>query len=119
SLHDPPHDARDGRGHRRMKEGTMAPEIDRRGFLRCMAWAGTGVAWTVTGGLLSGCQLPGAQTARPRSSDIFFVQVSDSHIGFRGPANQDVTGTFQLAIEQVNALPDRPAFVMHTGDLTH
>jgi 3',5'-cyclic-AMP phosphodiesterase len=98
----------------------MNPEIDRRGFLKCMAWAGTGVAWTVTGGLLSGCGIGARQAAPgPRTKDLYFVQVSDSHIGFRGPANQDVTGTFELAIQQVNALPARPAFVMHTGDLSH
>lgn len=98
----------------------MSPEIDRRGFLRCMAWAGTGVAWTVTGGLLSGCGLDQApRAAGPRTKDLLFVQISDSHIGFRGSANQDVTGTFGLAIDQINALPSRPAFVMHTGDLTH
>jgi len=94
-------------------------EIDRRGFLRCMAWAGTGVVWTVTGGVLSGCQLDAAAPAGPRTRDLSFVQISDSHIGFRGAANQDVTGTFGLAIEQVNALPARPAFVVHTGDLSH
>ena len=75
----------------------MTPEIDRRGFLRCMAWAGTGVAWTVTGGLLSGCGLGAApQAAGPRTRDLFFVQVSDSHIGFRGTANQDVTGIWAI-----------------------
>lgn len=95
-------------------------EIDRRGFLKCMAWAGTGVAWTVTGGLLSGCEL-GATSKPPaaRTRDLYFVQISDSHIGFKGPANQDVTGTFSAAIDQINALPSRPGFVMHTGDLTH
>src|SRR2546426_52496 len=100
----------------------MTHEIDRRGFLRCMAWAGTGAMWTVSGGLLSGCSLgpaPASAPAGPRSKNLSFVQVSDSHIGFRGTANQDVTGTFRLAIDQVNALADRPAFVMHTGDLTH
>jgi 3',5'-cyclic AMP phosphodiesterase CpdA len=98
----------------------MHPEIDRRGFLKCMAWAGTGVVWTVTGGLLSGCELGAGQAAAtPRTKDLRFVQISDSHIGFKGPANQDVTGTFQQAIAQINALPDRPAFVMHTGDLSH
>jgi Icc protein len=98
----------------------MAPDIDRRGFLKCMAWAGTGVVWTVSGGVLSSCELgskPAATT--PKTKDLFFVQVSDSHIGYKGAANQDVTGTFQLAIDQVNALSARPAFVMHTGDLTH
>jgi 3',5'-cyclic-AMP phosphodiesterase len=98
----------------------MAPAIDRRGFLRCMAWAGTGVVWTVTGGLLTGCELGGGRRPAGRATrDLSFVQVSDSHIGFRGAANQDVTGTFRLAIDQVNALPARPAFVLHTGDLTH
>lgn len=99
----------------------MTREIDRRGFLQCMAWAGTGVVWTVTGGLLSGCELGAGQpnAAAHPTRDLFFVQVSDSHIGFRGPANQDVAGTFEQAIGQINALPARPAFVMHTGDLTH
>jgi 3',5'-cyclic AMP phosphodiesterase CpdA len=85
-----------------------------------MAWAGTGVVWTVAGGVLSGCELGAtAKSSGPRTRDLSFVQVSDSHIGFRGPANQDVTGTFGLAIDQINALAARPAFVMHTGDLTH
>jgi Icc protein len=100
----------------------MTHEIDRRGFLRCMAWAGTGAVWTVSGGLLSGCSLgapASSGTAAPRTRDLTFVQISDSHIGFKGAANQDVTGTFGLAIDQVNALATRPAFVMHTGDLTH
>jgi Icc protein len=99
----------------------MTPEIDRRGFLKCMAWAGTGVVWTVTGGLLSGCELGAGQStaSTPKTRDLYFVQISDSHIGFKGAANQDVTGTFQLAIDQVNALATRPAFVMHTGDLSH
>jgi 3',5'-cyclic AMP phosphodiesterase CpdA len=99
----------------------MTSEIDRRGFLKCMAWAGTGAVWTVTGGLLSGGERgAGPPTAAaPTTRDLYFVQVSDSHIGFRGAANQDVTGTFGVAIDQVNALPARPAFVMHTGDLTH
>jgi 3',5'-cyclic-AMP phosphodiesterase len=98
----------------------MTADIDRRGFLKCMAWAGTGVVWTVTGGVLSGCELGAtAKPAGPKTSDLFFVQISDSHIGFKGAANQDVTGTFGLAIDQVNALAARPAFVVHTGDLTH
>ena len=98
----------------------MTQEIDRRGFLQCMAWAGTGVVWTVAGGLLSGCELGAPSNAsRPRTRDLYFVQVSDSHIGFKGTANQDVTGTFGLSIEQINALSTQPAFVMHTGDLTH
>src|SRR5262249_53224835 len=92
-----------------------------RGFLKCMAWAGTGAVWTLSAGVLSGCQLPGqAQApAQPKTKDLFFVQISDSHIGFKGAANQDVTSTFAQAHAQVNPRPTRPPFVMHTGDLTH
>jgi 3',5'-cyclic AMP phosphodiesterase CpdA len=98
----------------------MTDDIDRRGFLRCMAWAGTAAVWTVSGGIVSSCGIGQAQTAaQPKTRDLYFVQISDSHIGFRGAANQDVTGTFAQAISQVNALASRPAFVMHTGDLTH
>ena len=95
------------------------PHVDRRGFLKCMAWAGTAVVWTVSGGTLTACEVNGASAQTPRSRDLSFVQISDSHIGFKGPANQDVTGTFQLAIDQINALKERPSFVMHTGDLSH
>jgi Icc protein len=92
-------------------------EIDRRGFLKCMAWTGTAVVWTVSGGVLSACEIGGPSA--PKTKDLSFVQISDTHIGFKGPANQDVTGTFQLAIDRINALKERPSFVMHTGDLSH
>ena len=92
-------------------------EIDRRGFLKCMAWAGTGVIWTLSAGVLSSCSLP--QAGAGQSGDFTFVQVSDSHIGFKNVPNMDVTATFQKAIDRINALPSRPAFVLHTGDVTH
>jgi 3',5'-cyclic AMP phosphodiesterase CpdA len=91
--------------------------IDRRGFLKCMAWAGTGVVWSVAGGVLSSRALgaePGAS-----GGDFTFVQISDSHIGFSKPPNTDVTGTLQAAIDRINALPTRPDLLIHTGDLTH
>jgi Icc protein len=101
----------------------VAREVDRRGFLKCASWAGAAAVWTVSGGVLSACGAAALQSgARPGSAathDLFFVQISDSHIGFKGTANPDVTGTFQEAINQINALPQSPAFVMHTGDLTH
>jgi 3',5'-cyclic AMP phosphodiesterase CpdA len=93
-------------------------QIDRRGFLKCMAWAGTGMVWTLSGGALTACEV-GAASVRPKTQDILFVQISDSHIGFKGKANADVTATFGHAIDLVNALPKRPEFVLHTGDLTH
>ena len=91
--------------------------IDRRGFLKCMAWAGTGVIWTLSAGVLSSCSLvtPGSGP----SGDFSFVQVSDSHIGFKNVPNMDVTDTFQKAIDRVASLANRPAFVLHTGDVSH
>jgi 3',5'-cyclic AMP phosphodiesterase CpdA len=94
-------------------------EIDRRGFLKCMAWAGTGLLWTLTGGVLSSCTLPQAANGAGGQGDFSFVQVSDSHIGFSNVPNKDVTGTFQKAIARVSSLPSQPAFVLHTGDLSH
>jgi 3',5'-cyclic AMP phosphodiesterase CpdA len=94
-------------------------DIDRRGFLKCMAWAGTGVVWTLAGGVLSSCTLPQAAKSASSQADFSFVQISDSHIGFSNVPNTDVTGTFQQAIARVSSLPTRPAFVLHTGDLSH
>ena len=91
--------------------------IDRRGFLKCMAWAGTGVLWTVSGGLLSS-KILGA-TADTAAGDFSFVQISDSHIGFNKDANKDVIGTLQKAIAKINSLPKPPDFILHTGDLSH
>ena len=91
--------------------------IDRRGFLQCMAWAGTGVVWSVAGGVPTS-KLLGAD-AKPSKDDFTFVQISDSHIGFNKPANPDVIGTMQAAIDKINALPIQPEFLIHTGDLTH
>jgi 3',5'-cyclic AMP phosphodiesterase CpdA len=92
--------------------------IDRRGFLRCMAWAGTGLAWAVSGGL-TGCSPLGKGPSPPAAGDFTFVQLSDSHIGFSKEPNKDVTATFREAVARINALPQAPAFVLHTGDLTH
>src|SRR5690349_2131647 len=90
--------------------------IDRRGFLKCMAWAGAGLLWTMSGGVLAGCSVGSEASA---GGDFTFAQISDSHIGFHNAPNQDVTATFQYAIDQINALPTAPAFLLHTGDLTH
>ena len=94
-----------------------ADGVDRRGFLKCMAWAGTGVVWTLAGGVLSSCTLP--QASSQGTGDFTFVQVSDSHIGFKAVPNMDVTGTFQKAINSIGRLKTRPAFVLHTGDVSH
>jgi 3',5'-cyclic-AMP phosphodiesterase len=94
--------------------------IDRRGFLKCMAWAGTGAFFIIQGGVLKSFAL-GRMPHRLAAAkgELSFVQISDSHIGFNKPANTDVTATLQEAIAKINALPTPPAFVLHTGDLTH
>jgi Icc protein len=95
--------------------------LDRRGFLECMAWAGTGMLWTVSGGLLSSTLLPSrAGAAEVAKGSFSFVQISDSHIGFsKEGINADVTATLKQAIARINALPHQPDFILHTGDLTH
>jgi 3',5'-cyclic-AMP phosphodiesterase len=90
--------------------------IDRRGMLKCMAWVGAGVAWTLTGGVLTS-RLLGREAAD--KGDFTFVQISDSHIGFGKEPNKDVVGTLKIAVDKINALPNAPAFLLHTGDLTH
>jgi 3',5'-cyclic AMP phosphodiesterase CpdA len=93
--------------------------IDRRGMLKCMAWVGTGVIWTLKGGVLTSRTLAQEATATADAGDFTFAQVSDSHIGFSKAPNTDVTATLREAIAKVNALPTAPAFVLHTGDLSH
>jgi len=94
--------------------------IDRRGMLKCMAWVGTGMLWTMSGGVFSSRLLAedagGDKTDR---GDFSFVQLSDSHIGFNKDPNKDVVGTLKAAIAKINAQATPPAFVLHTGDLTH
>lgn len=99
--------------------------IDRRGFLKCMAWAGTGVVFSLSGGVLHSESL--SRLLNPRSdklkayttADFSFIQISDSHMGFSKEANKDVVGTFQQAIAKINALDTAPDFILHTGDISH
>jgi hypothetical protein len=94
--------------------------VDRRGFLKCMAWTGTGLVWTLSGGVpVSRVFAKSAKKGAAMGGDFTFVQISDSHIGFDKPANPDVTATFQVAIDKINALRERPDFMIHTGDLSH
>jgi len=90
----------------------------RRGLLKCMAWAGTGIVWTVAGGIPRGLGL-GEAFAAPAADGFTFVQISDSHIGFNKEANPDTNGTLQAAIERITKLPKQPAMVLHTGDVSH
>ena len=99
-------------------EARSADGVDRRGFLKCMAWAGTGVVWTMAAGVPVS-QAFGASSKHTDQSSFSFVQISDSHIGFDKPANVDVTATLQTAIDKINALPVEPDLILHTGDLSH
>jgi 3',5'-cyclic AMP phosphodiesterase CpdA len=96
----------------------MTPKLDRRGFLKCMQWAGAAVVWSFSGGVPSSQLLGAAPQGKTKPTDFSFVQISDSHIGFNKPANADVNGTLQLAVDQINA-GAQPDLVLHTGDLTH
>jgi plastocyanin len=106
-----------------MKSHDEELEPERRHFLKCMAWVGTGAVWTIAGGTLKASPLGQAMShgsmMAPGGSALRFVQISDSHIGFDKPANTDVTGTLRLAIAKIKAEREPPAFILHTGDLTH
>jgi 3',5'-cyclic AMP phosphodiesterase CpdA len=94
-----------------------ADGIDRRGFLECMAWVGTGLVWAMQGGILRS-QVFGKDDVIA-NSDFTFVQISDSHIGFTKEPNKDVVGTLQQTIARINQLPKQPDLLLHTGDLSH
>ena len=95
--------------------------IDRRGFLKCMAWAGTGALCVINGGVLKSYSLSGlsAISDKEAQGDLSFVQISDSHMGFNKPANPDVAATLKAAVDKINALPSPPQFMLHTGDISH
>jgi 3',5'-cyclic-AMP phosphodiesterase len=103
-------------------DGPANSGIDRRGMLKCMAWAGSGVVWTFAGGVPTATLLPNAAAAAPTRSAVKafkFVQISDTHIGFSKAANKDVSSTLTEAIRHLNATAADAAFVIHTGDVTH
>jgi 3',5'-cyclic-AMP phosphodiesterase len=91
---------------------------DRRGFLKCMAWAGTGALWTVSGGLASSISLEQALAAPSGVKGFTFLQISDSHVGFAKPANPDARATYREAVGKVIAMPVKPDFIIHTGDIS-
>jgi len=93
--------------------------VDRRGFLSCMAWAGTGAFFLMQGGVLKSYSLSRLPAGVPSSGELSFVQISDSHMGFNKPANEDVVGTLKTAVDRINALGTPPEFMLHTGDISH
>ena len=92
--------------------------VSRRKVLECMTWCGTGVLWTISGGVPHSLGIMGeAQAADTKG--LTFLQISDSHVGFDKPANPNALGTLEEAIKKVNALPQKPPFMIHTGDISH
>ena len=95
---------------------TALTDPNRRGFLKCMTWAGSAMLWTVAGGVPRSHLIGHAEAAE---TGFTFAQVSDSHLGFDKPLNANVTGTFQEALDRCTGMADKPAFLIHTGDITH
>src|SRR3989442_8113545 len=96
--------------------------IHRRGFLKCMAWAGTGALCVMQGGVLKSyslSRLSDLGAAAAAAGELSFVQISDSHMGFNKPANPDVAGTLKAAVDKINGLSAAPEFLLHTGDISH
>ncbi len=93
--------------------------IDRRGFLKGIAAAGAGVVWALAGGAATATALASVVQPAAAMADFTFVQITDTHIGAHSAANKNVTASFEEAVRRINALPQRPAFVMHTGDHVH
>ena len=105
-------------GEERKQGPSSGDGIDRRGFLECMAWAGTGLVWSFVGGVPVS-RVFGQAGHAAKASDFSFIQISDSHIGFNKPANADVIATLQAALAKIDAVASAPDFLIHTGDLTH
>ena len=93
--------------------------ISRRHALECMLWAGTGVLWGLSGGVPRSIGLLDGAAAAEAASGFTFLQISDSHVGFDKPANPHALDTLKEAIDRLKALPQKPAFMLHTGDITH
>jgi len=92
--------------------------VTRRHALECMLWAGTGVLWGLSGGVPKSIGLlDGAALAA--TSGFTFLQISDSHVGFDKPANPHAIDTLKEAIDRIKAMPQKPSFMLHTGDITH
>ena len=104
-----------------IKENLNSDGIDRRGFLKCMAWAGTGALCVMQGGVLKSYSMSRMNewNAAKTGGELSFAQISDSHMGFNKAANPDVAATLKAAVDKINALSAQPEFLLHTGDISH
>jgi len=95
-------------------------KLSRRHALECMIWAGSGVIWTLSGGIPRSLNLlDEAQAAEAATSNFTFLQVSDSHVGFDKEAEVTAIDTLNEAVDRIKALAVKPSFLIHTGDITH
>jgi 3',5'-cyclic AMP phosphodiesterase CpdA len=101
-----------------MSEFGRDDRASRRKVLECMTWAGTGVLWTVSGGVPHSLGIID-QAVAEETRGLTFLQISDSHIGFDLPPNPNALGTLAECVAKINALPTKPAFMIHTGDISH
>src|SRR5262249_40272170 len=83
----------------------------------CMGWGTAGILWTVSGGIPRAQALDAAPNSEG-AADFSFVQISDSHIGFTKDPNPMPDATLREALQRIAAMPKRPAFMLHTGDLS-
>lgn len=91
----------------------------RREALKCLGFGGA-TLFTLSAGIVAPFDLADAAKAKHAVAGApFFVQISDTHIGFKKPANMDVAATLDQTIAKIAALPRKPDFVLHTGDITH
>ena len=96
--------------------------LTRRGALKCLAFGGAGTLFALAGGVFTPIDLAVAAADRKGTAGLgkpLFVQISDTHIGFNKEANPDVAATLNRSIDIVNGLPEQPALIIHTGDITH
>ena len=101
---------------------SIVDKVDRRGLLQCMGWAGTAAVFTLAGGVPGSSMLgTAAAVARPvrGTAGLSFIQISDTHVGFNKAANPDPVATLRETVARVRAMPVRPDFALHTGDVTH
>jgi len=101
-----------------MNDSDRGDGVNRRKVLECMTWVGTGVLWTISGGVPHSLGIIDQAVAQ-EAKGLTFLQISDSHVGFDKPANPNALGTLEEAVGRINALPAKPAFMIHTGDISH
>ena len=92
---------------------------NRRDLLSCMGWLGTGALYTMGAGVANSVAIDSAKAGTVSATKPFsFVQISDTHIGFKFRPNPDALGTFKMSLDKIKALPQKPDFILHTGDIS-